>query len=56
VVTDTEGALTRGSAINFMIVDEHIRFEVSLDDVERRGLRLSARLLAVAQNVRSGKP
>jgi len=56
VVTDAQGALNRGSAINFMIVDEHVRFEVSLEDAERRGLRLSARLLAVAQNVRSGKP
>jgi hypothetical protein len=56
VVTDAQGALTRGSAINFIIVDAHVRFEVSLEDAERRGLSISARLLAVAQSVRSGKP
>jgi hypothetical protein len=56
IVTDSRGALTRGSTINFLVVDEHVRFEVSLEDAERRGLRLSSRLLAVAQNLRTGKP
>ena len=56
VVTDSHGALAHGSTINFVVVDEHVRFEVSLGDAERRGLRLSARLLAVAQNIRTGKP
>jgi hypothetical protein len=55
VVTAAPGALTRGSTVNFMTIDEHVRFEISLEDAERRGLRLSARLLAVAQDVRTGK-
>ncbi|HZI83806.1 MAG TPA: YfiR family protein [Casimicrobiaceae bacterium] len=56
VVTDSEGALNSGSTINFMVVDERVRFEVSVEDAERRGLKLSSRLLSVAQNVRTGKP
>jgi hypothetical protein len=32
-----------------------VRFEVALDAAERRGLRISARMLAVAQHVQPGK-
>ena len=48
------GALNQGSMINFVIVDRRVRFEVALDSVERSGLKLSSRLLAVAQQVRTG--
>ena len=55
-VTDSNGALAVGSAINFLNIDDHIRFEVSLTQAERRHLKISARLLAVAQKVESVKP
>ena len=55
-VTETDGALTKGSMINFVLVDRRVRFEVALDSAEKGGLRLSSRLLAVAQLVRSGTP
>jgi hypothetical protein len=54
IVTEADGALTQGSMINFVIVDRRVRFEVALDSVERSGLKLSSRLLAVAQQVRTG--
>ena len=53
-VTDADGALDRGSVINFVRVGDNIRFEISLDAAERSGLKLSSRLLAVATVVRSG--
>jgi hypothetical protein len=54
IITEAEGALDRGSAINFVLVGDHVKFEIALDSVEKRGLKLSSRLLSVAQNVRSG--
>lgn len=56
VVTESEGALVQGSAINFIIVDGRVRFEISLASAEKSGLRLSSRLLAVAQQVYTGTP
>jgi hypothetical protein len=55
VVTQQDGALRSGSVINFMAEGTRVRFAVSLTAAEARGLRLSARLLAVAQAV-EGKP
>jgi hypothetical protein len=55
-VTESDGALAHGSMINFVLVDRRVRFEVALDSAEKGGLRLSSRLLAVAQQVRSGTP
>jgi hypothetical protein len=52
-VSESEGALAQGSMINFIIVDRRVRFEVALDSAERSGLRLSSRLLAVAEQVRT---
>ena len=52
VVTETEGALTHGSVINFVLSDGRVRFEISLPSADRSGLVLSSRLLAVAHAVR----
>lgn len=54
VVSESEGALRFGSVINLVIVDGRVRFEVALDAAERSGLKLSSRLLALAQTVRPG--
>ncbi len=51
VVTESEGAMPRGSMVNFVLVDRHVRFEIALPPVEKAGLRMSSRLLAVAQKV-----
>jgi hypothetical protein len=51
VVTDARDALTRGAIINFMIVDQTVRFEISLVNAQRVGLIMSSRLLNVAMHV-----
>lgn len=53
VVSDVENALQHGSMINFITTDR-VRFEVALDAAMQAGLRLSARLLAVALRVKQG--
>lgn len=55
-ITEWDGALDQGSIINFVHSEGRVRFEVALDTAERRGLHISSRMLAVAQNVRSAKP
>ena len=51
VVSESEGALAQGSAINFVVVDDKVRFDVALHAINRAGLKISARLLAVARVV-----
>jgi hypothetical protein len=52
VVTESESALNQGSVINFIVAEGRVRFEISATGAEQRGLKLSSRLLAVAQNLR----
>lgn len=47
-VTEFDGGLREGSVINFRIVDQRVRFEVSLAAADRAHLKLSSRLLSVA--------
>lgn len=56
VLTVTEGpnGLQAGSVINFRLVDDRIRFEVSLEAAEKSNLKLSSRLLSVAYAVQKG--
>jgi hypothetical protein len=54
-VTDVPGGLDLGAAVNFVFDGGKVRFEASQRAAEQRGLRLSSRLLAVAQNV-EGRP
>ena len=51
VVTQQENGLQLGGVLNFMTVEGRVRFAASLPAAEARGLRLSARLLAVAHAV-----
>ena len=56
ILTDAPNALAQGSMINFMLVEQRVKFEIHLEEAERHGLKLSSRLLAVAQSVRRGSP
>jgi hypothetical protein len=51
VVTEGERGLDLGSAINFVIADERVGFEVSVEAAERNGLKISSRMLNVARKV-----
>lgn len=51
VVTESDEGLAAGSMINFVVVDDKVRFDVALARAEQAGLRISARLLSVARKV-----
>lgn len=50
-VTESEPRLFNESMINFVVVDDKVRFDVSLPAVEQGNLKISARLLGVARKV-----
>lgn len=54
-VSDAPDFLARGGMIQFLLVEDHVRFEVNLDAVNRTHLVLSSELLRVAAAVK-GKP
>jgi hypothetical protein len=51
VVTDFARGLERGAALAFVEVDGQLRFEASVPAADAAGLRLSSRLLALAERV-----
>jgi hypothetical protein len=53
-VTESEDTFALGSVINFVIVDDKVRFDVALREAELANLKVSARLLAVARKVLGG--
>lgn len=53
-VTECDDGLGLGSVINFTIVDERVRFDVSVDAAEKKNVKLSSRLLTVANRVQKG--
>ena len=55
LVAESEGALEHGAIINFVVRDDRVRFEVAPEEAERRGLRIGARMLAVALRVKGGR-
>lgn len=52
VVTDRPRGLEDGAIINFLRMDERLRFEVSQPAAQRANLRIDSALLAVAARVR----
>jgi hypothetical protein len=55
VVTDADNGLDRGAMVNFQLVDERVRFEISVPRAEDAGLVLSSRLLSAALRVETSK-
>ena len=53
-VGDTEGFAEMGGVINFTLVDNHVHFQINLDAAKVQRLKISSRLLRLAQIVRSG--
>jgi hypothetical protein len=51
IVTDADDGLEQGAMVNFKVIDERLRFEISLAAAEKAGLMLSSRLLATALRV-----
>lgn len=52
ILTVTESEQTSiGGVINFIIVDDKVRFDIALQQAEQNNLKISARLLAVARKV-----
>jgi len=56
LVTEAENEREPGGIINFVLVDGHVRFWIANQEAEKRGLKLSSRLLSVAQNVQVNAP
>ena len=55
IVCEWDGALEQGAVVNFLRSEDRVRFEVALEHAERRGLRISPRMLAVAQSVKPAR-
>ena len=56
IVTEADNGLQHGSVINFRIVAERVRFDVSLEAADKNKIKLSSRLLTVANLVHKGAP
>ena len=50
-VTESEEALELGSMINFVVVEDKVRFDIAPPPSESSNLKISARLLGVARKV-----
>jgi hypothetical protein len=55
VVTDEEQGIDIGGSLNFVTVDNRVRFEVSLTAADRAGIKISSELLSVALRVHGGR-
>jgi hypothetical protein len=51
LVTESENSISRGSMINFVEIENKVRFDVAPAPAERDQLKISARLLSVARKV-----
>jgi len=54
VVGEATGANATLAMINFRILEDRVRFDVQLDPVEKAGLKISSRMLSVANSVSKG--
>lgn len=53
-ITEWQDAGPAGGIINFIVIDDRVRFDIALEPARRSNLRISSRLLNVARNVING--
>ncbi|WP_426113535.1 YfiR family protein [Massilia sp. PWRC2] len=56
LVSECSHGLQAGSAINFRVIEHQVRFDVAVDAAEKNSIKLSSRLLSVANHVIKGVP
>jgi hypothetical protein len=56
VVSDDKSSLDHGAMISLVRVGSNVRFQVAPEAAERSGLRISSRMLAVAQLIKPARP
>jgi len=56
VVTESNRGLALGAMINFVVVDDKVRFDIAPQAAEASRLRISARLLGVARSLTGRAP
>ena len=54
-ITEADDTSTAGSMVNFVVVDDRVRFDIALQPAERSSLKISGRLLTLARKV-TGAP
>lgn len=47
LVSETEGVIHKGSCINFIVVDDHLKLEISRTNIEKRKLDIATELLSL---------
>jgi hypothetical protein len=52
IVTNEQEGLDAGSTVNFLLIDQRVRFEISVDAAQTAGLKVASELLEVAVRVR----
>jgi hypothetical protein len=50
-VTEAEDTFALGSVINFVVVQDKVRFDIALQQAESANFRFNSRLLALARKV-----
>ncbi len=50
-VTESDSGTAVGSMVNFVVVDDKVKFDIALQPAEMSNLKISARLLSVARTV-----
>jgi YfiR/HmsC-like len=55
-VSDTPGFTNKGGMIQFVLIENKVRFDVNLTAAEKEGLTISSQLLKVAANVKREAP
>ena len=52
LVTESEGLAKKGSCINFIIADEHLKLEINKNNIEQRNLGIASELLQLGITVK----
>jgi hypothetical protein len=50
IITEKSGALNEGSAINFLLLDDKMKFEIKPENASKYGLKLSAKIQELANS------
>ncbi len=53
IITEKKGALDVGSGINFLLVDNKIKFEINVSALNQQNIKASSQLLKLAVNIKN---
>jgi hypothetical protein len=56
IIAEREGLHKKGAAMSFIVINNKLKFDINMKELEKRNLKISAQLTTLANDIMKSEP